>query len=111
MSCLGYVQAAYYDATVVLADQNFTYDDEERQEIYTKIDIMEGELKSTIETEELLGVDEEDDGGAQYPRMACVLPGLHGAHELMDIIATQRCLLLRAGMQCISGIKFLALIG
>ncbi len=52
------VQAAYYDASVVLADHEFVYDDEERQEVYTKIDTMEGEMKSTIDEEELINEDE-----------------------------------------------------
>ncbi|KAK9826288.1 hypothetical protein WJX74_005823 [Apatococcus lobatus] len=58
---LGVYTAAYYDASVVLAGHDFAYDDEERQEVYTKIDIMEGEMKSVIEEDHIVDDEPEDD--------------------------------------------------
>ncbi|KAK9868996.1 hypothetical protein WJX84_006576 [Apatococcus fuscideae] len=60
---LGVYTAAYYDASVVLAEHDFSYDDEERQEVYTKIDLMEGEMKSIIATEQI--TDDEPDTGPE----------------------------------------------
>lgn len=62
------LQAAYYDASVVLAEHDFSYDDEERQEVYTKIDIMEGEMKSVIEEEHM-----EDDRDREFGVPSCIL--------------------------------------